>query len=48
MHKYRSDSSLGSSWHGWIVNGHPELPIQEDETALILGHYGNTEVIEGS
>lgn len=36
MHKYRSDSSLGSSWHGWIVNGHPELPIQEDETALIL------------
>jgi GH15 family glucan-1,4-alpha-glucosidase len=36
MHKYRSDGSLGSSWHGWIVGGHPELPIQEDETALIL------------
>ncbi len=36
MHKYRPDGSLGSSWHGWIVNGHPELPIQEDETALIL------------
>lgn len=36
MHKYRSDSSLGSSWHGWIVAGRPELPIQEDETALIL------------
>ena len=36
MHKYRSDSSLGSSWHGWIVDGHAELPIQEDETALIL------------
>lgn len=36
MHKYRSDASLGSSWHGWIVDGHPELPIQEDETALIL------------
>jgi GH15 family glucan-1,4-alpha-glucosidase len=36
MHKYRPDRSLGSSWHGWMVNGHPELPIQEDETALIL------------
>jgi len=36
MHKYRSDQSLGSSWHGYMVDGHPELPIQEDETALIL------------
>ncbi len=36
MHKYRSDGSLGSSWHSYLVNGHPELPIQEDETALIL------------
>jgi len=36
MHKYRADRSLGSSWHGWLVHGHQELPIQEDETALIL------------
>lgn len=36
MHKYRADGSLGSSWHGYLVNGKPELPIQEDETALIL------------
>ena len=36
MHKYRVDGSLGSSWHGWLVDGHQELPIQEDETALIL------------
>lgn len=36
MHKYRPDGSLGSSWHGWVVDGKPELPIQEDETALIL------------
>ena len=36
MHKYRADMSLGSSWHGYLVNGRPELPIQEDETALIL------------
>jgi GH15 family glucan-1,4-alpha-glucosidase len=36
MHNYRADGSLGSSWHGWLVDGRPELPIQEDETALIL------------
>jgi len=36
MHKYRPDESLGSSWHGYVVDGHSELPIQEDETALIL------------
>ena len=36
MHKYRADGSLGSSWHGWLVDGKPELPIQEDETAIIL------------
>lgn len=36
MHKYRPDGSLGSSWHGWLVNNHRELPIQEDETALVL------------
>jgi GH15 family glucan-1,4-alpha-glucosidase len=36
MHKYRPDESLGSSWHGYVVSGKPELPIQEDETALIV------------
>ncbi|MDO8269928.1 MAG: glycoside hydrolase family 15 protein [Candidatus Levybacteria bacterium] len=36
MHKYRPDKSLGSSWHGWIYKGTPQLPIQEDETALVL------------
>lgn len=36
LHKYRPDMALGSSWHGWIVNGHMELPIQEDETALVI------------
>lgn len=36
LHKYRPDGSLGSSWHGWVVNSKRELPIQEDETALIL------------
>lgn len=36
MHKYRSDMSLGSSWHPWVRNGKYELPIQEDETALVV------------
>lgn len=35
-HKFRPDGSLGSSWHGWIVNGKRELPIQEDEVATVL------------
>lgn len=36
MHKYRTDGVLGSSWHPWIINGQPHLPIQEDETASLL------------
>jgi GH15 family glucan-1,4-alpha-glucosidase len=36
MHKYRSDKSLGSSWHPWIYQGQFELPIQLDETALVV------------
>lgn len=36
MHKYRSDGVLGSSWHPWIINGEPKLPIQEDETATVV------------
>lgn len=36
MHKYRTDGTLGSSWHPWMQNGKPQLPIQEDETASII------------
>jgi len=36
MHKYLSDMALGSSWHPWLRNGKTELPIQEDETALVI------------
>lgn len=36
MHKYLPDASLGSSWHPWIVNGKKQLPIQEDETAIVM------------
>jgi GH15 family glucan-1,4-alpha-glucosidase len=37
LHKYNPDGSLGSSWHPWIsADGKRQLPIQEDETALVL------------
>ncbi|MBI2595533.1 glycoside hydrolase family 15 protein [Candidatus Daviesbacteria bacterium] len=36
MHKYLADQSLGSSWHPWIRANKIELPIQEDETALVV------------
>ncbi len=36
MHKYRVDGVLGSSWHPWVRDGAMELPIQEDETAIVL------------
>jgi GH15 family glucan-1,4-alpha-glucosidase len=37
LHKYNPDRSWGSSWHPWIdKDGNLQLPIQEDETALVL------------
>ena len=36
LHKYNPNGSLGSSWHPWWKDGEPQLPIQEDETALPL------------
>ena len=35
-HKYTMDGNLASSWHSWMYEGKPALPIQEDETALTL------------
>lgn len=53
MHKYLPDRSLGSSWHPWIVDGKPQLPIQEDETAIVvymlydyIRRTGDMEVLE--
>ncbi|MBO8141758.1 MAG: glycoside hydrolase family 15 protein [Firmicutes bacterium] len=39
-HKYHPDQSVGSSWHPWISDGEVQLPIQEDETALVLWALG--------
>ncbi|HEV3245328.1 MAG TPA: glycoside hydrolase family 15 protein [Candidatus Paceibacterota bacterium] len=36
LHKYLPDMSLGSSWHPWWQDGEMQLPIQEDETALVV------------
>lgn len=36
LHKYNPDGSAGSSWHPWLRDGRFQLPIQEDETALVL------------
>lgn len=49
-HKYQPDKSLGSSWHPWILEGKRRLPIQEDETALVLislwNHYQKDHDLE--
>lgn len=54
MHKYRPDRALGSSWHPWVRDGKKQLPIQEDETAIVVfalwNHYilsKDLEFIEG-
>lgn len=37
LHKYNPDRSLASSWHPWVdKTGQKVLPIQEDETALVV------------
>ncbi|HEX9068664.1 MAG TPA: glycoside hydrolase family 15 protein [Ktedonobacterales bacterium] len=37
MHKFTPDGALGSSWHPWVdATGDLQLPIQEDETALVI------------
>src|SRR5262249_24916496 len=50
LHKYTPDGTLVSSWHPWMANGVSQLPIQEDETALILWglwkHYNEHRDIE--
>lgn len=39
-HKYHADGTLASSWHPYIRDGKPVLPIQEDETALVIWAVG--------
>ncbi len=39
-HKYNPDGTLASSWHGYVRDGKAVLPIQEDETALVVWALG--------
>ncbi len=36
LHKYTPDGSLAPSWNPWFRDGRKQLPIQEDETALVV------------
>ena len=50
LHKYNPDGSPASLWHPWVRDGHPQLPIQEDETALVIWlverHYRRTRDLD--
>ncbi len=36
LHKYTPTGELASSWHPWMIEGQRILPIQQDETSLVL------------
>lgn len=36
LHKFNPDGTLASSWHPWSTDDEKSLPIQEDETALVI------------
>jgi glucoamylase len=50
LHKYNPDGSPAPLWQPWIRNGRPQLPIQEDETALVIWllarHYARTRDLD--
>ncbi len=50
LHKYTPCGALASSWHPWLKDGKPQLPIQEDGTALVVwslwNHYDTFRDIE--
>ncbi len=50
LHKYGPDGSVGASWHPWVVDGRPEVPFQEDESALTIHslweHYARHQDLE--
>lgn len=53
MHKYNPDGSVGASWLPWIdQRGESQLPIQEDETALVLyalwNHHETADTLDES
>lgn len=35
-HKYEPSTAVASSWHPYVLNGKPILPIQTDESAIVI------------
>ncbi len=50
LHKYNPDGSPAPLWHPWVQDGKFQLPIQLDETALVIWlvarHYERTRDLE--
>jgi GH15 family glucan-1,4-alpha-glucosidase len=50
LHKYNPDGSPAPLWQPWVRHGVPQLPIQEDETALVIWlvarHYQRTRDLD--
>ena len=50
LNKYNPDGSMAPLWQPWIRGGRPQLPIQEDETALVVWllarHYARTRDLD--
>jgi len=50
LNKYNPDGSIAPLWHPWVRDGRPQLPIQEDETALVIWllgrHYARTRDLD--
>ena len=36
LHKYNPTGTVASSWHPWLDHQKPQIPLQEDETALVV------------
>lgn len=36
LHKYTPEGEMASSWHPWMMEGLKVLPIQQDETSLVV------------
>jgi glucoamylase len=36
LHKYNPSGTMASSWHPWMLDSRKTLPIQQDETALVV------------
>ena len=50
LHKYNPNGSVASAWNPWVRSGKKQLPIQEDETALVVWlaarHYDRTRDLD--